>query len=148
MSRRLAAVLIGAALAAGCSHTQRVAPERKSADEEARSGERVRADAQRRPDEGEGARAVPRDRTRPPVPAAPAGLLADGAGAQVKQALEKRGLLARAAPGDALDDAASAALRRFQQEQGLAATGFPDRETLRRLGLEPKDVYRKADETR
>jgi hypothetical protein len=62
----------------------------------------------------------------------------------VTGALADRGLLARPSGGDTLDDAASAALRRFQADEGLAATGFPDRETLRRLGLSPAEVYRDA----
>jgi hypothetical protein len=83
---------------------------------------------------------------RPPVPASPAGLLAPGAARKIRDALVDRGLLAKPSGGDALDEAASAALRRFQTDEGLAATGFPDRETLRRLGLSPDEVYRDADD--
>jgi hypothetical protein len=74
------------------------------------------------------------------VPSTPAGLLAPGGARRIQEALAARGHLGTAR-SDAIDDATSAALRRFQQEEGLAATGFPDRETLRRLGLAPGDVY-------
>ena len=36
------------------------------------------------------------------------------------------------------------ALRTFQESQGLAATGFPDHETLRKLGIDPKKVDQTA----
>lgn len=78
---------------------------------------------------------------QPPVPAAPQGLIQDAGARKVREALAARGYLA-GSEGAGLDAEASAALRRFQQEEGLAATGFADRETLRRLGLEPKEVYR------
>ena len=48
-----------------------------------------------------------------------------------------------------VDKPASAALRKFQAEQKLAETGFPDRETLRRLGIDPEQAYGRAgDEPR
>jgi hypothetical protein len=40
----------------------------------------------------------------------------------------------------ALDRATVEALRKFQADRSLAKTGFPDRETVRQLGLEPKEV--------
>lgn len=40
-----------------------------------------------------------------------------------------------------LDDSTQAALKRFQKKQDQPATGLPDFDTLRRLGVDPKDIY-------
>lgn len=81
-------------------------------------------------------------RGQPPVPAAPQGLLTEDGVEAVRRALVDRGRLSPGDAGAGLDEEAAEALRRFQRDEGLAATGFPDRETLRRLGLEPARVYR------
>ena len=40
-----------------------------------------------------------------------------------------------------LDSQTQEALRAYQKKQGLPATGLPDYETLRRLGLKPDEVF-------
>jgi peptidoglycan hydrolase-like protein with peptidoglycan-binding domain len=40
-----------------------------------------------------------------------------------------------------LDAATQAALKRFQTSQNQPATGFPDFDTLKRLGLDAKELY-------
>jgi peptidoglycan hydrolase-like protein with peptidoglycan-binding domain len=40
-----------------------------------------------------------------------------------------------------LDDKTQAALKAFQKKNDQPATGLPDFDTLRRLGLDPKDIY-------
>ena len=40
-----------------------------------------------------------------------------------------------------LDRETQAALERFQRKQAQPATGIPDYDTLRRLGLDPKKIY-------
>ncbi|MFT3916493.1 MAG: peptidoglycan-binding domain-containing protein [Anaeromyxobacteraceae bacterium] len=79
---------------------------------------------------------VPPRAGSPRVPASPEALLAPGVVTELQRALTSRGLLEAHQDGE-LDDATTRALRRFQDGQGLAATGFPDRETLERLGLDP-----------
>ena len=64
-----------------------------------------------------------------------------GSARRIQEALRERGLLAGAPSGE-LDEPTSAALRRFQRSEDLAQTGAPDRETLRRLGIDPQEVYR------
>jgi hypothetical protein len=86
-------------------------------------------------------RGVPPSGERPRVPASPRALLAPGAVAELQRALRERGLLRGHQPGE-LDRPTSAALRRFQQEEDLPDTGMPDRETLRRLGVDPEKAYR------
>jgi peptidoglycan hydrolase-like protein with peptidoglycan-binding domain len=86
------------------------------------------------------ARGVPPRRGRPAVPAAPEGLLAPGAVGELQAALADRGYLKTHSKGE-LDEPTSAAVERFQRDEGLAATGMPDRETLRRLGISAEKAY-------
>jgi peptidoglycan hydrolase-like protein with peptidoglycan-binding domain len=60
--------------------------------------------------------------------------------AEIQRALARHGLLHEHREGE-LDPPTTAAVRRFQQEKGLAATGFPDRETLKDLGIDPERAY-------
>ena len=76
----------------------------------------------------------------PRVPATPEGLLGADAVRDVQRALVDRGLLGAHREGD-LDRATSAAVRKFQEREGLAATGMPDRETLRALGVSAERAY-------
>ena len=69
--------------------------------------------------------------------ASPGQLLAPGSSDAIADALRKRGFLAADASSSA---ELEKALRAFQATQGLAATGFPDHETLRKLGINPKAV--------
>ncbi len=82
---------------------------------------------------------------RPRVPSSPKALLAHGEIAKIQDALAGRGYLKSHRPG-ALDDATNEALRRFQRDEGLADTGFPDRLTLQKLGLDPEEAYGKVRE--
>lgn len=76
----------------------------------------------------------------PRVPATPEALLGEEAVRDVQRALVDRKLLGAHREGD-LDAPTSAAVRKFQEEQGLAATGMPDRETLRALGVSAEQAY-------
>jgi peptidoglycan hydrolase-like protein with peptidoglycan-binding domain len=80
----------------------------------------------------------------PPLADAPEALFVPGAIEQLQKRLAGRGYLdlSAARPGR-LDSATTAAIRKFQSDQGLARTGTPDRETLRRLGLDPDKLFRK-----
>jgi hypothetical protein len=90
-------------------------------------------------------RGVPPAAGRPRVPASPEALLAEGAVGKIQEALGERGYLGPHRRGE-LDDATSRALRKFQGDEGLAETGFPDRETLSRLGLDPDTAYGRAED--
>jgi Putative peptidoglycan binding domain len=97
--------------------------------------------------EGKGG-GIPPAPGRPRVPTSPEALLAEGAVRDVQRALAARHLLGEHEPGK-LDEPTSAALRRFQRERELAATGFPDRETLELLGIDPERAYvKKQDRAR
>jgi putative peptidoglycan binding protein len=68
------------------------------------------------------------------VSTSPQGLLKPGAEDQVRQ---KLGVDKGAGMGSAL--------RKFQREHDLPATGMVDHETVIKLGLEPSDIFEKAD---
>jgi hypothetical protein len=134
--RGAAALLLAAALAS-CSRVRQV--EQPDEPEPA-----PKAEAPDRPEE----KGVPPEEGRPRVPASPEALLAEGAVGEIQRALAERRLLGKHQRGE-LDEPTSAAIRKFQKDEGLAQTGFPDRETLRRLGVDPEKAYGRAgDEPR
>jgi peptidoglycan hydrolase-like protein with peptidoglycan-binding domain len=122
---RAALAAVAVALVAACAHP-RQATDRPPEPQEQRSKEKS-------------VKAAPE---RPPVPASPQGLLAPDAVGELQEALAARGFLREHRKGE-LDDATSKAVREFQRSQNLAETGFPDRETMERLGLDPTKEYGK-----
>jgi N-acetyl-anhydromuramyl-L-alanine amidase AmpD len=74
-----------------------------------------------------------------PVRTTPAGMLDAQSMRRIQEALDRHG--ERVTPSGTLDDATQAALKRFQRKQAQPATGMPDYDTLRRLGLDPKSIY-------
>ena len=72
-----------------------------------------------------------------PVSTSPAGLLAPGADDKIRDKLAAAGF---AADGKSTKEA----MRRFQQANDLPATGSPDHETVKKLGLDPNDIFRAA----
>ena len=137
MSGRAAAVVALLLAAAACSRTQRVREPEKRAEEAPEGGGTGGAT-------GGGVPAAP---GRPRVPAAPQGLLGKEVVAEIQRALGERGLLRGHREGE-LDEATSAAVRRFQHDRGLASTGFPDRETLKDLGIDPEHAYVRQEDRR
>lgn len=129
--RRCAAVSL-AALALACAGRKAAEPVGAGTPGEARA----RPESPDSPEE----QGVPPKGERPRVPASPEALLAPGAVTEIQRALAEEGLLGAHREGE-LDRPTSAAVRRFQAQQGLAATGMPDRETLRRLGIDPEAAY-------
>src|ERR1700704_5139882 len=82
---------------------------------------------------------------RPPLAASPGGVLVPGAVERIQQALAARGYLdPRAAKRGQIDDATASAIRKLQSDQDIARTGFPDHETVRRLGLDPDRLFRRS----
>jgi hypothetical protein len=118
--------VLGLIFAVACSHAETVAP----------SGAPNPPDA---PSRLPSSRAVTpqTDPGHPDLAASPTQLMAPGSADAIAQALRKRGLLAE---DDTSSKGLEKALRSFQESQGLAATGFPDHETLRKLGIKPSAV--------
>lgn len=79
------------------------------------------------------------ERVTTPLAADPLGLLNPGAEQQIHDKLSAGGFMK-----DNPNGPTQAALRRFQAEHDLPATGAADHETIRRLGLNPDDLFRKA----
>ena len=132
-----------ALLLAACSHATKV----EKPDE---GGKASAQEAQPKKSEGGAAehpRAARRPQRpgRPPLAASPGGLLVPGGVEQIQKALASRGYLDMDAVkvGD-IDARTSAALRRFQGDADLARTGNPDHETVRKLGLDPDELFRKS----
>jgi hypothetical protein len=74
-----------------------------------------------------------------PLAEAPEGLLTPGAEQKIHDKLSAGGFMKEDA-----NASIGAALRRFQAAHDLPSTGVPDHETVRRLGLNPDDLFRKA----
>ena len=74
-----------------------------------------------------------------PLAQAPEGLLTPGAEQKIHDKLSAGGFMKEDAHASTAE-----ALRRFQAAHDLPSTGVPDHETVRRLGLNPDDLFRKA----
>ena len=77
-----------------------------------------------------------KDPEQVPVASSPAGLLKPGAEQKVR---DKLGLKEK-------DEALRPALQRFQREHDLPATGILDHRTAKELGLDPDDVFERAQD--
>ena len=77
-----------------------------------------------------------------PVATAPEALLAPGAEDKIRERLVAGGFLATDA--DKSNGATRGGIRRFQKAQDLPATGVPDAETVKRLGLDPDKTFRRG----
>jgi len=86
----------------------------------------------------------PSDAPAPTIPLAtsPSGLLKPGAEKKIQEKLSDKGVLENHTPSGELDGPTREALRRFQHDEGLPATGMPDDATVRKLGLDPADVFK------
>ncbi len=82
------------------------------------------------------------EKSSPPLPASPSGLLREGGAASIQDRLMAHGYLHRDTRTDELDGPTEKALRDFQRDNGLPATGIPDDLTVKKLGLSPKDLFR------
>jgi Putative peptidoglycan binding domain len=139
--------LLAALLAApaGCSHTRTTgtpaAPEKSGEATSTRPARKARPPAEKTADEDK-----PKPRTTgtasTPVPRTPAAALEAGQLRRIQEALAGKHLLGTHESGT-LDDATRRALRRLQEESDLPATGLPDHETVRKLGLDPDEVFAK-----
>lgn len=74
-----------------------------------------------------------------PVRTTPGGMLDAEAMKRIQSKLSGKGF--KVAQSGQLDQATEAAIRKFQAHEHIASTGLPDFDTLRRLGLDPKEVY-------
>lgn len=152
-------------LAAGCGHTKTVGPATSSEAQSKEDGHEgpPKDEPKHAASGGAGAGrhltsappdkphdAPPADNKPADVPLAtsPAGLLKPGAEKKIQDKLADGGLLKDEHPSGSLDGATREALRKFQRQNSLPATGMPDDATIRKLGLDPGDVFRSGDDER
>lgn len=84
---------------------------------------------------------VPREDGDIRISSSPEALLEPSAARAIQDRLAKSGDL-EGEPSGELDGPTRKALARFQRAHDLPATGAPDDATVRKLGLDPKDVFR------
>lgn len=77
---------------------------------------------------------------QPPLSSSPKGILEPGAVRKIQKALEEKGY--GIAANGVLEGPTETQLQAFQKKEHLPETGLPDQETLRKLGLNPEDIYR------
>jgi hypothetical protein len=117
----------------GCAHAKTIEPAESETAEKPSSSERApRTGKLRVAPTGEQPKTTP-------LAQAPEGLLTPGAEQKIHDKLSAGGFMKEDA-----NASTAAALRRFQAEHDLPSTGVPDHETIRRLGLNPDDLFRKA----
>jgi hypothetical protein len=117
----------------GCAHAKTTEPaEPEAAEKPSSTEEAPRTGKLRVPPTGEQPKTTP-------LAQAPEGLRKPGAEQKIHDKLSAEGFMKEDA-----NASTEAALRRFQAAHDLPATGAPDHETVRRLGLNPDDLFRKA----
>ena len=82
---------------------------------------------------------------RPKITASPTDLLQADGGRRIQDALVRGSYLPDGYATGRLDRKTVEALKAFQRDHGLPRTGFPDRETVKKLGLDPDAVFRAAE---
>jgi hypothetical protein len=134
-------------LGGACAHTKTTddgTEKEKQAKEEEQQPERARTEPKAKPPagDGKGSELHPGKQDAVPVATAPDVLLKPGADDKIRERLKVGGYVDR-------DDKESAGalrqgIRRFQKEHDLPATGVADHETVKRLGLDPNQIFRQA----
>jgi len=149
-------IILAAAVAAmlGCGHSKHVdrgdtpredeAP-KKEAKSEAQK-KKTPTEQQKRPAAGdekhEKEARAPAEEGRPELTTSAEGLLQPDGPRLIQEKLAEKGYLAKDHHTNELDKETAAALRKFQGDQEVAQTGYPDRETVRKLGLTIAKVFK------
>ncbi|HEX3694099.1 MAG TPA: peptidoglycan-binding domain-containing protein [Polyangia bacterium] len=156
VGRMALALLLGAAALAGstvggCGHTHAVGAtaggtsDRAGGDHATPPHDR-QASAEHRPAAAAPAAAnhqsPPKDET--PLGMSPAALLKPGAVADVQRQLVQAGALPAEHTGGELDATTQQALARYQREHNLPATGALDNTTVKKLGLNPENIFKSS----
>jgi hypothetical protein len=135
-SRSLVGGLMALFLGGACGHTRAVtSPEHAAQAEKEDPASKAAHKKSRLPPEEKGAL---------PLTSSPAGLLQPGAAETIQGRLVKGGQLPDDKRSGELDGPTRDALMAFQKGHDLPATGIPDDATVRKLGLDPNAIFRKA----
>jgi len=133
-----AAVILSLALGASCAHTKTTeSDETKEGDKQAPGTAKAKE-----PGAGTNPNLHPGHPEEVPVATRPEALLAPGADHDIRDKLAERGFLKEGAATS--QSSTREGIRRFQHAEDLPATGIADQETVKRLGLDPEKVFRKA----
>ena len=138
-------IMMAALVFVGCQHAkQGVRP-----DEEARapdSQQEKQPEAPKRaaakPSAPKQTQTAPEANDRPQLSSKAEGLLQPEGAKLIQQALAEKGYLPREHQTNELDAETATALRRFQEDEHAPRTGYPDRETVRKLGLSVEKVFK------
>lgn len=131
-------LLASAVVFVGCLHAREVEREEAPPREEQRAPPRPAPKKAAPP----AAKEPEVDDGRPHLSPDAEGLLKPEGPRLIQEALSKRGYLPREHLSGELDVETSNALRRFQADEHAPRTGYPDRETVRKLGLEVEKVFK------
>jgi hypothetical protein len=126
-------------VAAGCAHTKTTD---NGSEKAAKPSEEAKTERPRARSSGADEPAKPRGEHAIPVASSPGGLLAPGADGKIRERLAVEGFLDDDAKRT--DGAMSDGLRRFQRAHDLPATGIPDHQTVKDLGLDPDQIFRQG----
>lgn len=140
-------ILVSALVFVGCQHARREERAEPPQAEKQKPAPRKTPE----PDAGKGKAADKQEKKtepeetkddRPRLSADAVGLFLPDGPRLIQQALSKRGYFAGEHQTGELDEETAAALRRFQSDEKSPRTGYPDRETVRKLGLDVDQVFK------
>lgn len=132
-------LLVSALAFAGCLHAKQREDPQPQPGPDQQPAQAPRANPPQKPTEKE---RPPDEPGRPHLSSEAEGLLTPEGPRLIQEALSKRGYLPREHQSGELDVETSNALRRFQEDEHAPRTGYPDRETVRKLGLEVEKVFK------
>lgn len=147
-------IILAAAVACcvSCIHAQEVEGAQSKEDEKAEEGKKpenkprtARKEAPPKTDKEKQDQAdtrPPAEEGRPELSTSADALMLPEGPRLIQEALSERGYLAKDHQTGQLDPQTSAALRKFQADEEVARTGYPDRETVRKLGLSIAKVFK------
>jgi hypothetical protein len=132
---------VSLALGGACAHTKTTddGTEKQEPTKQEEAPKRARTEPKAPAAEGKGSELHPGKSDAVPVATAPDVLLAPGADDKIRERLASQGYL------DGDDKGSTrAGIRRFQKEHDLPTTGVADHETVKKMGLNPDQIFRKG----
>ena len=154
-------LILAAALAlvgAGCAHSKKVdrEPDQEKgvpeAQQQGNAAAKAKVENEKRPKGEQSKRPQdtrpPAEEGRPELSSSAAGLLTPDGPRLIQEALAGKGYLSSEHRTGELDTETAAALRKFQSDEEVARTGYPDRETVRKLGLSVAKVSKATDNSK
>ena len=135
---------VSLALGGACAHTKTTddGTEKQEPTKQEEQPKRAPKESKAPAGEGKGSELHPGKSDAVPVATAPDVLLAPGAEDKIRERLASEGYLDG---GDKESKGSTrAGIRRFQKEHDLPTTGVADHETVKKLGLNPDQIFRKG----